>query len=423
MSALKSIRLSITKKINSNPLVRGSFVLLVFMNIFNFLNYLFQFITARWLSVTEYGFFIALMNLAYFLSIPSDSIQLISSRNSSEIIKKEGVGGLKDFTIRMHKKLVKFSVLAFFIFVLGAFILSWFWKKDLLIIIFTGILIFPVFLAPINRGVLQARKKFKELGILFVVEALVKIVVALGLLFLGLKIYGAMAGVILGLAFSFLISFFYTKDIFKSKIMPIKINGKYNYGFSVFFFLFIIMAALSMDVIIAARYLSPENLGLYSVGSLLGKTIFFATLPIAKAMFPFSSEEKNKKTKKVWVNSLKITFLIGMLAIIFFIMFPEFIVRILFSSKYLGISPYIIYLGISFLLLSLANINSYYFLANCSKEKKDYLALGLMLFGLIIAVALLISFNSSILQYCISLLIGILIIFLISLINILKWKK
>ncbi len=64
----------------SKSLMGGSIILLISINIFNALNFLFHFFMARMLTISDYGILAALMSIVYVLTIPSEAIQTIISK-------------------------------------------------------------------------------------------------------------------------------------------------------------------------------------------------------------------------------------------------------------------------------------------------------------------------------------------------------
>ena len=110
------------KKIGSlwkDELVRGSLVLFLMINLFNFLNYVFHFTMARMLTVEDYGVMVVLMSFVYVFSIPVEAIQTIISKYTSKFSKSPGK--IKDLFLMTMKKAVRISVLLFMLFILAMF--------------------------------------------------------------------------------------------------------------------------------------------------------------------------------------------------------------------------------------------------------------------------------------------------------------
>ena len=62
---------------------RGSIVMLFFFGIFNILNFLFQIIIARSLTLSEYSVVATLLAIVYALSVFSEAIQLVVAKYAS----------------------------------------------------------------------------------------------------------------------------------------------------------------------------------------------------------------------------------------------------------------------------------------------------------------------------------------------------
>ncbi len=374
-------------------LFKGSLILLIMLNSFNLLNYVYQFFMARMLSMADYGVFAALMSLIYLLGVPMESTQIISSKYSS-VFNGKNEWKTRALVDKMFMRGLKFSLIVYLIFIPLALFLAWFMGINVWLVLLTGTLVFCYFITPISRGVLQGKKKFLKMGMSFLSESIFKIIFGISFIFFGFKVYGAMGGVIVGALFSLILSFYFIKDVYRSKKRKIKIDGGRQYSISVFFILLIIFFMFSVDIIFAKRFFSEDVAGAYAVASLMGKMIFFAITPISKAMFPLTSGLSKKNSSKIFFNTIKITLLVGIIGVIFLAVFPKLLISILFGSKYLAVFGILWVLGIAFLFLSLANVAAYYLLS--LKKRKN---MGIFLIFPIIQIALLYMFNKNLFEF------------------------
>src|SRR3989338_7787315 len=104
------------KKITSSELVKGSIILFVTFSIFNFLNFIFQFLMARMLGPAEYVVFAVIMALFYFMAVPADSIQTIISKYTSKLKVKNEYGKIKLLLIKSLKKGFIAATILFLVF-------------------------------------------------------------------------------------------------------------------------------------------------------------------------------------------------------------------------------------------------------------------------------------------------------------------
>lgn len=399
--------------IGKDELVRGSIVLVFMIGLFNVLNYAFQISMAKMLGPADYGILAVLMSFIYLFSIPTEAIQTAISRYVSKFNLNKEFGKIRWLIRKSTSKGGKIAGLIFLGFLPVAYVFSIILDIRFTLIALTGLFIFYVFAIPIIRGVLQGRKKFLGLGGNLVIESLVKLVFSILLVFLGLKVYGAMAGVLIGSIACFAASFGMLKEIMKSKEEKAELENVYYANLPVLAAITSLVLMYSIDIIFARAFFSPEVAGQYAFVSLIGKTILFISLAIGKAMFPLSSEgfESGRQTSGILKKSVLIVTVIAITALIFFFFLPEAIVKIisLGSDQYIGAANVLFTLGLAFSLLSISNVIINYHLA--IHKKSNYFSL--LIINVIQAV-LLIIFHSSLQEFSRAILASNAIMFLYS---------
>jgi len=310
---------------------------------------------ARKLNTAEYGILATLFAIIYILSVFTESVQMIITKYSAN---EEDTGKLKNLFMKSSKKAIFISFLLFLLYTVLSIPLSFILKINYFILFLTGFIIFLTFLMPISRGIMQGRKRFKSLSINMVIESGSKLILGLVLVYFGFKVYGAIIGVIAGSLVAFCFSFLSLKDIFSAKEKDAEITGIYNFAKPVFFITLLVILFYSLDVIIAKIFFAPEIAGAYATASMLGKIIFWGTLPITKAMFPLSADSKKskKELENIFLDSLFILLLGAITGIILFYYFSEGFI-FLFTGKIIPQAYSILfYLGIAFGLISFANL-------------------------------------------------------------------
>jgi len=388
--------------LRKHELVRGSFILLIMINIFNLLNYFFHFFMARMLGPADYGILAVLMSIAYIFTVPIEGIQAVISRYTSKFNVKKENRKIKYLLFKSLKKSLAFSFLLFLIYIPISFFISSLIGINVGLVLYVGILIFGIFLIPLTRGVMQGTKRFKQLGWNMIAEGAIKLIIAISLVYSGLRVYGAVGGVILGLLLTLVLSFIFIKDILKTKIEKIKIEGIYSYGIPVLLAILSITLMMSLDIIFAKRYFSPEIAGKYAVASMLGKIIFFGTQGISKAMFPLASEghDNGDQTKGLFKKSFFIVAALCLFAVIIYAFFPKLIISILFGSQYLEVAGILVFVAGA---LSLASINNLSLLYACSIKKKK---LAFFLIFVFIQIIIFEMFHKTLTQFSLGFLIA-----------------
>jgi len=383
----------------TKQLLGGSLILLITFNVFNFINFLFQFSMARLLSVAHYGILSTLFAMLYVIVVFSESIQTISTKYSAG---EENKGKLKNLFKRTFKKALKISIIIFAAYLLIMIPLAAPLKIPYSLLALNGLLIITSFLIPTTRGILQGKKRFTGLGVNMIIEALIKLGLAIALVLLGWSVYGAVGATILSIFAAIALSFIPIRDILRAKEEQIKTKDIYKYTKPVFIIIFIILLFYNIDMFIAKILFTPEKAGTYAIASVLAKMIFFATSPISKALFPLSAEKKEKKTSQSLLKqALLILIACTLIALIIFYFFPSLIIQI-FSGKILPEAASILFiLGLSMGIISITNLILLYNLAKGQTKNYPYL----FVFILVEAV-LLVYFSSTLLQFSLALLVS-----------------
>lgn len=404
------------KKISKDELVRGSFVLIITMGLFNFFNYIFQMSMAKMLGPIDYGVFAVLMSFMYIFTIPSEAIQTIVAKYTSKLNTKKSYGKIKDLLIRSIKKAFILSLILFAIFIIISYLfLAEFFKIKMSFLVLTGITLIFCCIMPVTRGILQGQKKFSKLGFNMIFESIIKIIASVSFVIIGFSVYGAIGGVLTGSLVAFTYSFFLIKEITSSKRIKEKFHGIYSYSIPGLIAITCIVLMYSLDIILARRFFSPELAGQYAFVSLIGKVIVFINLAIGKAMFPLSSEqfEKGAKTQGLFKKSIILVSLTAIFLLFFYFFFPEQVIRIvsLGSTQYLAASNVLFILGLAFAFNSFSNIIILYNLSINRMKKSSFFLLSFVF----LEILMLSIFHSNIREFAIALMITNLLMFLYSL--------
>jgi len=376
----------------------GSLILLVTFNLFNAINYFFHFVMARMLGAADYGVLATLMSIVYIFNVPLESIQTIVTKYVSH---EKSFGKIKNIARKVLKEGFKISLKLFLVYLIIMVFVGMFLKIDYPLLALTGILIFYVFSSPVNRGVLQGKKYFNTLGINMIIEAITKLLFAILLVFLGWKVYGAITGVIIGVFFAFILSFYHLKDVFSSKESYSQMKGIYGYSMPVFTIIFTVMIFFSLDIILAKAFFPSNLAGQYAIASMIAKIIFFGMSPISKAMFPLTSEASNNKkhSRDIFIKSLLILGLGVLVALLIVWFFPDLLVRIFSGQYYPEASRIVFLLAISTSLLSFTNLILLYRLS-LGKVRRYWLILVFLIFEAI----LLGLYHTTLIQFAATLL-------------------
>ena len=357
---------------------------------------------ARLLGPAEFGVFAVLISLVYFIAIPSDSVQTFVTKYTSKFKANGEFGKVKGMAFKIFYRGLKISLIIFIVSIPLIYLLAYFLNISFLLVFLTSTLIFFIFLLPTTRGLMQGMQQFNSLGGNMIIEGSLKLVFSILFVLGGMKVYGAITGLLLGVIFAFVFSLLPLGAIFKSKRKDVKITNVYRSSSAIILVLVAIMGVQSIDIIIAKRIFSDVVAGQYAVLNLMGKIIFFGTIAISKVMLPISSEkfENGGKTRKILIKSLLSVGVLSLVGLFFYGLFPELIVGLLFGEEYLAVSSFVLLMGVAFTFFALANVVLLYGVAVDRKIK-----LWQLIVFLILQLSLLISLSNDLQSYSIAMII------------------
>lgn len=400
-----------------NEIVKASFIIIFLTFIGNIFSYLFQFLSARMLGPGDFAIVAVITSLIAIFGIPSYAIQTVISRNTTKLSVNKKISQIKGL---MKSSLIKTLGIALFFFILYsvfAIKLSIWLKIEYVYLFLTGLYILGSFTYPVMTGIAQGMKRFSDFGINFLINCLIKFVVGIGFIYIGFRVYGAIAGFLAGIFFAFILFFYNLRDVLKNKTKnyQIKIFSKDNFYSLIAMVIFVLL--FNLDVIFAKALFSSDITGKYSVASLIGKIVLFVISSIGTVMLPVSSEKHitGKDTKNILNKTLILSSIVCFGALFCLILFPEFILNLLFGEQYLQVSEIMVYICIAFCSLSFLNIYLLQAIATNKLNKKNIL---ILLLCLIIEVALFIIFSNNIHQYSIAFMLSCIFAFFINFISL-----
>ncbi|MBU0648236.1 oligosaccharide flippase family protein [Patescibacteria group bacterium] len=329
--------------------------------------YFFHLALGRILSPAEYGTLGALLSIYLIISVPLSAIQNTAAKIFSQLADK--YQQINHIYLELKKYLNYISIISFFVFLVIALLLFNYLSLDSYIGLFLiGLTLLFMFKLSWNRGLMQGLFDFTDLSISFAIEGITKLIlgITIGLLFM--KADYTILAVTLSILTAYLLSIFYTNKIqskTKSKTsQPINLKEIIIEALRMIAGLAGVLFFISIDVILAKKYLSAYEAGLYTALSTLGKIVFFAPLSIAQVLFPYASQEKNKTTRLALMRNalLMVIAIVAGITVIYFV-FPDLIFGILFGDKYGQVGNLLGLIGIAVGVISVVQLIINYLLS------------------------------------------------------------
>jgi O-antigen/teichoic acid export membrane protein len=227
---------------------------------------------------------------------------------------------------------------------------------------------------PLTLGIayLQGRQRFGEISLINIWSAASRLVLAVGLVLLGWSAFGAIAGLTLAQATTWI---FVTVRLRRAGYFPVRGRGlrridstilKPELRFAGLVLVVSLVTALlySGDIIAVKHYFSPDEAGLYAGIAAISRIIYFISAPIGVVMFSaLKISGAPQENRRVLLFSTGLTAVLGGVTLLAFWLEPQFIISTLVGSRYSSVAYLLPRLGLAMYLVSALNILFLYHLA------------------------------------------------------------
>lgn len=339
-----------------NVLSSGS-ILMATMMFANFLNFLFNAFLGRVLSFEELGLIILVNTIWSIVVVFMGALATTINHKTALLIAKNEINeGVSFYKKALKNGIFVSIVLSMIWMVLAPFISEFLNISDIaVLLLFAPVFTFGV-VGAAGRGFLNGNLNFIAVAAVTFWEAVSKFVFAIGFYYFGLSEFVYLS-IPLSIIFAVLIVLWLVAGKIKN-ISPVPAPA-----FPVNFFSASFIATISstifltLDIILAKHFLSPEIAGEYALVSLVGKIIFFiSSLPKTFIISLVSRDEglgrDPKKAFNFILGSVAILAALGFLAIG---PFGGLVVPILFGAKALKILPFLTAYAFAMGLFSVSN--------------------------------------------------------------------
>lgn len=342
----------------------GSFIFVGALMATNVLNFAFNAILGRVLTLEQFSIITLVNTLWLLITIWLNSLASTTNNRVAYLSAKRGENVAQGFRSFVTKKSLLLSgILTILWIALVPIFLNVFHTNDVFLFLsIAPAITFGVY-AAVTRGFFQGTISFIKAAIIILAESVSKVVFALVFIYFN-QAQLAYLSIPLSLFLAFIVALLL---IFKSP----KILSSYTYIFpqkllfATFLTAFSSMAFLTIDLLLARHFLSARDSGAYSLLSLVGKMIFFLGTLLNVFILTYASRDTGLN-KNSAINFYKILGLnIGLLGIGFITLgiFGNLVVPILFGQKSLAIIPYLFHYSLAMIFFSLASSFATYHLA------------------------------------------------------------
>lgn len=341
-------------------LLSGSAVLFISMTVVNAGNYLFNLILGRWLGPAAFSDLSLIVTLMLMVTFVTVTYQMTAAKFAAAHYADQTL----DKSTGMRSWMSRFawlSGIALVLFVAGGaplwqrfFNTQSFWP---FVILGVGL---PIYFAQgIDRGILQGQTRFGTLSWSYIAEMVIRLGAGLFFVWLGWSVGGAVLGITLSFVATWIVALSVRR--FLPPLGELTTSDKATIKA---FAMPVIVVQLSQilinnsDIIIVKRFFAPEEAGLYAALALIGRVVFFATWSVVTTLFPIVAQKHQKGEAHrhlLWVG-LGLVMLVSVGIVGATILFPEWIVLILFGPDYLEIAPLLWLYAVATMIYALANV-------------------------------------------------------------------
>lgn len=360
-------------KFATHPLISGSGIIFAGSFLVNIINYVFNLIMGRILSVSDYGLLISLIALVSLLTLFQGSLTTLFAKFAAKYAVHKDYGSEIGF-IKFSSKIILFIAIGFLIglIVLMYPISGFLHVSNYFLMVLVFLTVFVSILGSLPSGILQGHLKFRYLSGISVLGAVIKLAIGILLVMGGLGVIGGIVGVLAFFVIPYIVSslyvFYYTKKhAAEKKSVHIDFISEFKKASGPFLIASIAITILqASDVIFARHFFSNVMAGQYAALSLMGKAIFYITSPIYFVFFPLiahKAEKKEDTTGTLFLASVIIFACSGLFTAIYFI-YPQIILNIFFpSAGYSVLRAYLGFYSLYILIFSICYLLFNYFLS------------------------------------------------------------
>ena len=363
--------MNLLRKLIFHELISGSFYIFLGSMISNVLAFILNLYLARNLSYADYAIFASLLSVFTLAAIPAGSVNTIIVKFATDHFVKKQNDQLKALYLIFLKFMLGFAVSIAVLFFLFAIPLKNFLHiENIWYILIVGLATASVYLFTLNSAFLQSLLKFRFIAFLNAFGGVIKLIVGASLVYVGFRAFGGLLAVLFMTLGMFIFAYIPLIKILKTKQstkkVPLDVGKMIAYAVPTFITVLCLASFTSIDVILVKHFFSPHLAGFYAGLSLIGKVIFYFTIPIPMVMFPLlvKRHTTGKNFNNLFYLSLLLVLLPSFMITVFYFIFPSFVIKLFLGGRdYLYISNFLGIFGLYLTVFSMVNVCVSFFLS------------------------------------------------------------
>lgn len=352
----------------TGKLARASGLMFISIMAAGILGYVFQIIMGRMLSITEYGLFITLMALLQIISVPLSTVNMVVSRQASEYFAKNQIGRIAEMFWWITQRVLLFGLAAMLCTLPFIPWLRDYFRLESIVPVWTFLFVAFTFLfAPINVAFLQAQQNFRWLALNFLGTHSFKILFCGLLVYAGLKLNGALIGMVLASLSIWLVTYWPLRRLVAQPAGTIAVGGYLSFfgAIPVLVANISFIAMTQLDIILVNYFYSAPQAGVYAAAAILGKAVLHLPGAIVIALFPMVAENESRaqSSAHLFLNAMVMSAGLSGVGALIYYFFADNIMLLFFGQKYQGAAELLKFYGFAMLPMTLVMVAEHFLIA------------------------------------------------------------
>jgi O-antigen/teichoic acid export membrane protein len=274
-------------------MLRGSVILLFSTGLVSATNLLYNIAIARGLGAAGFGHATAIYTLLMLLSAVTLAYQLVCSKL---VAKSPDLAGKVAIYRDLLRRSWQTGLLVGTLIALGSNLIAQYLHlpsaRDIVLLGFGTAIYVPL---GVRRGMVLGLYDFSRLAVNFVLEALIKIIGALVLLYYGLGVTGVIAAVVGSIAVAYLAA---------GPGVPVTVyastqgRASFREGMQAIVFFCGQVIISNLDILFVKHYFVADVAGQYAAVALVGRVVYMFSWSVISSMFPVSAASTQRKASR-----------------------------------------------------------------------------------------------------------------------------
>lgn len=317
--------------------LRDSLVTAVAMGLAGVLDYAVNVVAGRWLVPIEYGVFIAVAAVVQVLAQLTNAIRNVVAFYTAELsLQRDGSQGVSAFVQRAWRWGWQWGLLATAAMILISPLLAhalrlpntWpLWAASPVVLM--------CFIRTVTDGALQGLQSFAGFGAVQVVQSLLRLVFAAGLIWLGFQAAGAIMALPIAMAMVLLFALWLLSPQFADHGGAAR-EVSWHYSTHTLLGLAAFAVLANMDALFVKHFYSPGMAGNYGPVVTLAKMSLFIPLALGIVLLPKATRRRasGRDPRPILLLALAATLLPGFALTTVYFLYPGSLVRTIFTAVY-----------------------------------------------------------------------------------------